>query len=173
AGAVRGQGKTDFELIRDKEVLTPGVVLGPFRDDDEWQLAKWLIKNVGHTATEEFLKLSIISDRAKPSFGGKKDFFEKVDSLPGGAKWHCKVLDTRGDLPDLDKDPTGQTMRREQSELWFRDPVECVRELIGNPAFSHAMRYAPEQLYEDSEGTNEIVNEIWTASWWWEIQVSH
>ncbi|KAJ6629828.1 hypothetical protein B0H10DRAFT_1743319, partial [Mycena sp. CBHHK59/15] len=152
--------KTAFELIRNNEILTPGTVLGPFRDDDEWQLAKWLIKHVGHTATEEFLKLPIISDRAKPSFGGKKDFFEKVDSLPGGAKWHCKLLDTKGDLPDLEKDPTSATMHREQNELWWRDPVECVKELIGNPAFRNVMRYAPEKLYADKDETMEVVNEM-------------
>ncbi|KAJ7462850.1 hypothetical protein FB451DRAFT_1494885 [Mycena latifolia] len=168
AGATYGPGKTVFELIRDEEILTEGMVLGPFRDDDEWQLAKWLIKHVGHTATDEFLKLSIISDRAKPSYDNKTDFFEKVDSLPGGAKWHCKRLDTKGDVPDLDKDPLGKTMRCEQNELWWRDPVECVEELIGNPAFRDAMRYAPEKLYVDE--TTEVVNEMWTASWWWEIQ---
>ncbi|KAJ6611866.1 hypothetical protein B0H10DRAFT_2283854 [Mycena sp. CBHHK59/15] len=171
AGATYGpKAKTAFELIRDNEILTPGTVLGPFWDDDEWQLVKWVIKHVGHTATEKFLKLPIISDRAKPSFGGKKKFFEKVDSLPGGAKWHCKLLDTKGDLPDLEKDPTGATMCREQSELWWRDPVECVKELIGNPVFRDVMRYVPEKLYANKEETIEVVNEMWTASWWWEIQ---
>ncbi|KAF7363212.1 hypothetical protein MVEN_00674000 [Mycena venus] len=162
--------KTAFELIRDAEILKPGMVLGPFRDNDEWQLAKWLIKHVGHTATEEFLKLPIISDRAKPSFGGKNDFFDKIDSLPGGVKWQCKVLDIKGDLADLEKDPTGATMRREQVELWWRDPVECVKELLGNPVFRNVMRYAPEKLYADRGETIEVVNEMWTASWWWEIQ---
>ncbi|KAJ7508692.1 hypothetical protein B0H11DRAFT_1704018 [Mycena galericulata] len=170
AGATYGKGKTAFEIIRDEEILKGGTVLGPFRDDDEWQLAKWLIKHVGHTATEEFLKLSIISERANPSFGGKNDFFDKVDDLPGGVKWHCKRLNTKGDLPDLDKDPTGATMRREENELWWRDPVECVQELIGNPAFRDVMRYAPEKLYVDKEENVEVVNEMWTASWWWEIQ---
>jgi hypothetical protein len=60
AGATYGPGKTAFEIIRDEEILKGGTVLGPFRDDDEWQLAKWLIKHVGHTATEEFLKLPIV-----------------------------------------------------------------------------------------------------------------
>ncbi|KAJ7743569.1 hypothetical protein B0H16DRAFT_1859525 [Mycena metata] len=170
AGATYGSAKTMFELIEDEEILKGGTVLGPFRDDDEWQLAKWLIKHVGHTATDEFLKLSIISERANPSFGDKRDFFEKIDSLPGGVKWHCKLMDTKGDLPDLEKDPTGATMRQEQNELWFRDPVECVQELMGNPAFRHAMRYAPEKLYADAGETVEVVNEMWTASWWWEIQ---
>ncbi|KAF7328215.1 hypothetical protein MVEN_02561200 [Mycena venus] len=110
------------------------------------------------------------SNRAKPSFGGKNDFFEKIDSLPGGVKWQCKVLDIKGDLPDLKKDPTGDTMRREQVELWWRDPVECVKELLGNPVFCNVMRYAPEKLYADRGETIEVVNEMWTASWWWEIQ---
>ncbi|KAJ7040177.1 hypothetical protein C8F04DRAFT_1314136 [Mycena alexandri] len=170
AGATYQPAKTSFELIRDEEILKGGTVLGPFRDDDEWQLAKWLIKHVGHTATEEFLKLPIISDRASPSFGGKKDFFEKVDSLPGGVKWNCKILDTKGDLPDIDIDPTGATMRHEQVELWWRDPVECVKELIGNPAFRNDMRFAPQKLYADGRETVEVINEMWTASWWWEIQ---
>jgi hypothetical protein len=29
----------------------------PFADDDEWELAKWLMKNVSQTATGEFLKM--------------------------------------------------------------------------------------------------------------------
>lgn len=189
AGATYGPGKTAFEIIHDEEILKGGVVLGPFRDDDEWQLAKWLIKHVGHTATEEFLNLSIvscarsflgcirltliqISERASPSYTRKKDFFEKIDSLPGGVKWQCRTLDTKGDLPDLDKDPTGATMKSERLDLWWRDPVECVAELIGNPAFKDAMRYAPQKLYADKEGEVEVIDEMWTASWWWEIQVS-
>ncbi|KAJ7612278.1 hypothetical protein FB45DRAFT_875154 [Roridomyces roridus] len=172
AGATYGGAKTTFELIRDEEVLKDGAVLGPFRDDDEWQLAKWLIKHVGHTATDDFLKLSMIRDRASSSFGSKTEFFDKVDDLPGGVKWRCKRLNTRGNVPDLDKDPTGATMRREENELWWRDPVECVKELIGNPAFRDAMRYAPEQLYADAAGTIEVIDEMWTGSWWWEIQVS-
>ncbi|KAJ6465324.1 hypothetical protein C8R45DRAFT_799465, partial [Mycena sanguinolenta] len=173
AGATYRQDKpvkTAFELIRDEEILKPGVVLGPFRDDDEWQLAKWLIKHVGHTATEEFLNLSIISQRASPSYTRKTDFYEKIDSLPGGVKWQCKSIDVTGDIPDLNKDPSGRTMAGERVELWWRDPVECVAELIGNPAFKEVMRYVPERLFTEQEGGVEVINEMWTASWWWEIQ---
>jgi hypothetical protein len=61
AGATHGPGKTFFEIIHNEEILKEGMVLGPFRDNDEWELAKWLIKHVGHTATQEFLKLPIVS----------------------------------------------------------------------------------------------------------------
>jgi hypothetical protein len=35
------------------------------------------------------------------------------------------------------------------------------------------MRYAPEKVFTAKEGGLEVINEMWTASWWWEIQVSH
>jgi hypothetical protein len=31
--------------------------MAPFGDDDDWHLAKWLLKNVTQAATEEFLKM--------------------------------------------------------------------------------------------------------------------
>jgi hypothetical protein len=41
-------------------------------------------------------------------------------------------------------------------ELWMRDPVECVKELIGNPAFKEMMSFVPERVYADEDGTNRI-----------------
>ncbi|KAJ7160367.1 hypothetical protein C8R46DRAFT_1286061 [Mycena filopes] len=169
-GATYGKGKTTFEVIRDEEVLKGADVLGPFKDEAEWELAKWLIKHVGHTATDEFLKLRMITERARPSYTGKNSFFDKIDELPGGVEWQCKEMDIKGDLPDLDKDPTGATMRGETVELWWRDPVECIRELIGNPMFRDAMRFAPEELYADAQGNNRVFEEMWTGDWWKEMQ---
>ncbi|KAJ6572677.1 hypothetical protein B0H10DRAFT_2444294 [Mycena sp. CBHHK59/15] len=170
AGATYGKGQTTFEKIHDEEILKGAEVLGPFKEEDEWELAKWLIKHVGHTAADEFLKLRIITERARPSYKGKTEFFSKVDDLPSGVKWECKEMDVEGDLPDLDKDPTGATMRREMVELWWRNPVECVRELMGNPMFRDAIQFAPHELYADEQGEIRVINEMWTADWWREIQ---
>ncbi|RDB21586.1 hypothetical protein Hypma_011245 [Hypsizygus marmoreus] len=170
AGKAFGSGKTAFEHIHDDQVLRGAEILGPFRDDEEWNLAKWLIKNVGHNQADVFLKLPIITGRAKPSFQNKAQFLGKIDELPGGVNWLCVDLDVEGDIPDLATDPSGKTMKREATELWYRDPVECVEELMGNPAFRDVMKYAPEQLFKDEKGDIRIVNEMWTATWWWEIQ---
>lgn len=61
AGATYGTAKTSFDIIRDDQVLHGADVWGPFRDDEEWELAKWLIKNVGHNQAAEFLKLGLVS----------------------------------------------------------------------------------------------------------------
>lgn len=61
AGAIFGKAPTTFERIRDDQILIGAEVLGPFESDEEWELAKWLIKNVGHNQAEAFLKLPIVS----------------------------------------------------------------------------------------------------------------
>ena len=59
----------------------------------------------------------------------------------------------------------------EDLELWKRDPVECIKDLIGNPAFQDLMSYVPQRAYTDAEGKNCIFDEMWTADWWWDTQV--
>ena len=65
----------------------------------------------------------------------------------------------------------GETMS-EDLELWMRDPVECVKELIGNPAFKTLMLLVLEHVFADENGTNRIFDEMWTADWWRKTQVS-
>ncbi|KAK0235510.1 hypothetical protein EDD85DRAFT_922575 [Armillaria nabsnona] len=55
-------------------------------------------------------------------------------------------------------------------ELWYRNPVDCIWELMGNPMFHDVMKYAPEKMFANSKGSIQIINEMWTALWWWELQ---
>jgi hypothetical protein len=73
----------------------------------------------------------------------------------------------------VERDLTGEDGMplKEELELWRRDPVECIRELIGNPAFRDVMRYTPECIYADEEGHDRIIDEMWTGDWWWSFQV--
>ena len=59
----------------------------------------------------------------------------------------------------------------EEYELWRRDLIQIIRQLIGNPALEKNMAYAPELVYADSKGTVRQYDEMWTADWWWNIQV--
>ncbi|KAJ7582127.1 hypothetical protein C8J56DRAFT_1015707 [Mycena floridula] len=161
AGATFGDARTTFDKIHDDQVLKYGEVLGPFRDDEEWQLAKWLIKNVGHTQMDHFLKLPIVV----PSFETKDKLLEMVDSLPQGVTWQLERMTVKGDLVSEDGN-----QQIEELEIWYRDPVEVIKELVGNPMFKDVIRYAPEKLYEDKSGEKRVIDEMWTADWWWEIQ---
>lgn len=90
-----------------------------------------------------------------------------IDVLPTGPEWKRSIISVLGDEVDGD----GKLIE-EELELWMRDPVECIRELMQNPAFKESMAYAPERVYRDSEGKNRIYEEMWTGDWWWKAQVS-
>lgn len=155
AGAPCGLSWTLFETIHDDQVLCGAEVLGPFESDEEWQLAKWLIRNVGHNQAEHFLKLPIVSlysahwqiseptlmvtwskiqDCVDPSFMTKDMLMDMINELPHGVDWSYQPVTLHGDLLD----DTGKA-HTEQLKLWYRDPVEIVRELLGNPMFHDVM----------------------------------
>jgi hypothetical protein len=100
------------------------------------------------------------------SFHNIQSLLQKIDALPAGPDWTGELLDVEGDI--LNKGGSPQT---ETVELWCRNPVECVQELIGNPEFKTHMKYAPYRLYMSSDGTNQSWDEMATGSWWWDVQV--
>ncbi len=101
------------------------------------------------------------------SFRSAHTFFKKVDQLRTGPEWLYHTFEVEGDR----KDETGKILE-EPCELWYRDPVECIAELFSNPSFNDSIAYSPERVYADKAGKNRIYDEMWTADWWWNIQVS-
>lgn len=61
AGTPIGKGCSYFEQVRQKQRDCGQDPWAPFEDKDEWELAQWLLLNVGQNATDKFLKLPIVS----------------------------------------------------------------------------------------------------------------
>ena len=70
-------------------------------------------------------------------------------------------------------DEDGKPMPPEKLELWRRNPGDCIKELIGNPAFKVVLRYTPERVYHDKEEKICVYDEMWTGDWWWDTQVHY
>ena len=92
---------------------------------------------------------------------------KKIEQLPQGPEWICDILEIKGDQTDMDENHVMQEV-----ELWRRDPVECIRELIGNPLFRDKLQYGPQLKFLDEEGKVRVYDEMWTGDWWWNTQVS-
>ncbi|KAH9910620.1 hypothetical protein B0H21DRAFT_704948, partial [Amylocystis lapponica] len=165
AGAISGEGRTAFEAHRTGLADAGISEYAPFEDKEEWELAEWLIQNIGQTRTDDFLKLPITRNRTQPSFHNNRAFLKKIDELPIGPGWSCKKVCVKGNKAGEDGDVLG-----EELDLWMRDPVDCIKELLGNPLFREWMAYAPEQVFEDRAGLHRIFDEMWTADWWWDMQ---
>ncbi|KAF8883572.1 hypothetical protein BD779DRAFT_1612257 [Infundibulicybe gibba] len=157
--------KTKFEVLRESKTRAGQDRWAPFAGQDEWELAMWLSKNVGQKSVDEFLKLPITRDRLDLSFRTNYTFLQKVDALPTGPEWECEIITVVGDRIGED----GQKMR-EDLELWYRNPIDCVKELIGNPAFKDYISYTPERVFTSHNGEDRILDEMWTGDWWWDTQ---
>jgi Plavaka transposase len=83
-----------------------------------------------------------IKDGADPAFHNVRVLLKQIDALPDGPNWTCTSFQIKGDLFGTDR-----ALKTEDVELWHRDPVECVKELMGNPAFKGKQFYTPKRVY--------------------------
>lgn len=103
------------------------------------------------------------------SFHNKRAFFQKVDSLPtfNAPEFKCETIEITGDKVDEAGKP--ETI---PAELWMRNPVEVIHQIIGNPALKNDLAYAPVQIFTDESQREQVFNEMNTGHWWWRTQVS-
>ncbi|KAF7361034.1 hypothetical protein MSAN_01133800 [Mycena sanguinolenta] len=166
AGKVYGVCETQFEKILREQKETGQAPWNPCQSEEEWDLLRWLMTSgVSQSKRDEFLKLRVIREGCKPSFSNNRAFLKFVDALPRGPAWHCHLMELTGDEIDEKGDK-----KKEVVELWYRDPIDCVRELLGNPAFRGKQGFAPRRVFMSSGKRNREYTEMWTAKWWWEIQ---
>jgi hypothetical protein len=183
AAKILGKGKTKFQSWQKEQNLHGQNEWAPFHNQKEWDLVQWLIKNVGQKSIDEYLKLPIasictpiqrritnlfqIQEHADLSFHNTYSLMKKIDQLPTGPDWVCDIVNVSGDLEGEDGERMGEDL-----ELWRRNPLECIQELIGNPSFKDKMVFEPAQFFTDEACTNRLIDEAWTGDWWWKAQVS-
>ncbi|KAK7035124.1 hypothetical protein R3P38DRAFT_3493923 [Favolaschia claudopus] len=160
--------ETEYESLRrqqEKENLPPWA---PFETREEWELAQWLMTSgISQGKMDELLKLKAVREKINPSYHNSRSFYQRIDALPRGPGWKCESFSLTGD----EVDGKGQA-KTEVVELWYRDPVECIKELLGNPLFKD-QGYEPSRLFKkfvDEKLENRKFSEMWTADFWWEIQ---
>ena len=61
AAEILGEGKTKFQIWQEERSLDGENEWAPFQNQKEWDLAQWLIRNVGQKSMDEFLKLPFTS----------------------------------------------------------------------------------------------------------------
>lgn len=106
-------------------------------------------------------------DRTQPSFSSSYKLLKKIDSLPVNSEWQCEIINVEGNVIGKGGKP-----KTESIEFWFRDPIKCVQNLIGNPAFRDHISYFPQNVFTSESGNTRIYDEAWTGDWWWAMQVS-
>ena len=113
AADVLGSAKTMFESMKDLQEVSGRGAYTPFTDRHKWELADWLITNMNQQATNEFLKLPIVShinpysrwhllaaqtrEWTQPAYKSMHTLMKLIDQLPTGPEWQCELVDVHGD----------------------------------------------------------------------------
>ncbi|KAG8759585.1 hypothetical protein FRC12_009724 [Ceratobasidium sp. 428] len=135
----------------------------PFADYLEFEFVKWMVVNdISQTARDKLIKLPIV-ERCGLSFGSNYALNKLLDKLPSaGPRWTRIQRTITGTI----KDAKGKPLQ-EDIEIWVRDIVDLVRELIGNASFGQKLVFVPRRV--ETNGSRKI-DEMWTADWWMDIQ---
>lgn len=76
-----------------------------------------------------------------------------INTIPSRALWHTTYLS----FPDNPE---------EQHMVQYRDPLEAICTLLGNPAHAKNIVYKPCKVFADESKENQIYSEMWTGKWW-------
>lgn len=60
----------------------------------------------------------------------------------------------------------------EVCEVFYRDVIDCIKSLFGDPNFTPFLRFAPEKHYTDDTKGIRMYHDMHTGRWWWATQVS-
>lgn len=101
---------------------------------------------------------------AAPPFHNHADLYDRIDSSSvGDAPWTDFTVSYDGDIPEGESEPP-EWMTQEY-QVWFRDPVQLMRNLVANPDFKNEFDYTPYQEY-DQQGKHRY-QDLMSGDWAW------
>ncbi|KAH9020914.1 hypothetical protein EDB84DRAFT_1441645 [Lactarius hengduanensis] len=128
----------------------------PFSSKMEWEIARWAkLRGPGSTAFNELMSIEGVTERLGLSFKNTKELDGIIDSkLPGRPSFQRHVV----------------MVGSEVCEVYYRDVIECIRSLFGDPNFTPYLRFAPEKHYTDDTKDTRMYHDMHTGKWWWSTQ---
>ncbi|TFK58599.1 hypothetical protein BDN72DRAFT_737169, partial [Pluteus cervinus] len=121
----------------------------------EWKLARWAkVSKISATALTELLSIEGVVQKLELSFTSANELNELIDQLPSRPKFQREEIELGG----------------ETFEVYFRDVLECVKALFGDPTLAPHMVFAPELHYLDASKQTRAFHDMHTGDWWWATQ---
>jgi len=82
--------------------------------------------------------------RQIPPFRSARHLYDVIDNTPlAGMKWSKFYVKYAGNQPSSNRPPwMDQTF-----DVWFRDPLACLRNMLANPDFKDSFDYGPYREY--------------------------
>ncbi|KDQ49252.1 hypothetical protein JAAARDRAFT_201038 [Jaapia argillacea MUCL 33604] len=117
----------------------------PFTSKIDWEFAQWA----------KLTSMCSIPEKLGLSFKNSRELNKIVDKhLPGRPRFKHEQIVIGGEAFDI----------------YFRDILECIRALYGDPEFAPYLVFKPERHYADEDCTIRLYHDMHTGKWWWATQ---
>ncbi|KAH9910856.1 uncharacterized protein B0H18DRAFT_820781, partial [Fomitopsis serialis] len=138
--------------------LDPNQKWRPFASELDWRVAMWVVReDVGQKSLNRFLSIPGVVEKLGLTFKDVRELFMKIDAIPEMAAWKTSSL-AFPDRPD------------EKHLVRYRDILEAIKALLGNPSYAKYIVYRPKRVFTDRSRTKRIFTEMWTGLWWNAVQ---
>ncbi|KAI5835810.1 hypothetical protein K523DRAFT_217684, partial [Schizophyllum commune Tattone D] len=126
----------------------------PFASELDWRIALWAVKeDVSQGAFNRLLAIPGVYERLGLSFKNTYHMHKTINKLDKRAgEWHTELM-RYPDTPD------------EEHVLYFREPLEAIRSLWGDPTLAQHLVYRPSQVFADATRADRVYSEMWTGKW--------
>ncbi|KAI0039113.1 hypothetical protein FA95DRAFT_1504627 [Auriscalpium vulgare] len=130
----------------------------PFSCHEDWEFGFFLAESsLSNDEIDALLRLYLMA-RLAVSFHTAKQLRSKVELLPSGPRWKSKAITLPG------------YATKSPMKLFYRDSLECLEHLFGNPLFDGHMDYRPKQVYTAAEHAIRVFSEWMTGDVAWKMQ---
>ncbi|KDQ65236.1 hypothetical protein JAAARDRAFT_188479 [Jaapia argillacea MUCL 33604] len=122
----------------------------------DWEIAHWAkLHGAGSTAFSELLAIEEIATLLGLSYKNSQELNAIIDKQLSSGR------------PQFQREEI--VVGSEAFEVFFRDIIECIKALWGDPEFSPYL-LAPECHFVDAEKKVQVYFDMNTGMWWWSTQ---
>ncbi|KAI0632643.1 hypothetical protein C8Q77DRAFT_1218165 [Trametes polyzona] len=153
----RPRERTAYETYQkyiDAENVNP---YAPFTSRMDWEVARWAkMRGPGSTAVSELLQIEELATLLGLSYKNSRELNMIVDE---------KLTSNRPRFIRREIVVAGEVF-----EVYYRDVLQCIRALYGDPEFAGLLVFVPEKHYSDAAHTKRVYFDVHTGKWWWSTQ---
>ncbi|PIL30260.1 hypothetical protein GSI_07438 [Ganoderma sinense ZZ0214-1] len=129
----------------------------PFHSRIDWEVGRWAkLRGATSTAVMELLKIKGLAELLGLSFTSARELNAIVDDglSSGRPRFIRREIKVAGEV----------------FEVFYRDIIQCICALYGDPEFTGLLVFTPERHYADADRTVRVYFDMHTGRWWWDTQ---
>ncbi|KAG1796311.1 uncharacterized protein HD556DRAFT_1467804 [Suillus plorans] len=139
----------------------------PFRNRTEFETAEFFFIENQTPATQinrllDLWASTLTKHNDRPPFADYRDLYKTIDNIPvGDVKWQSFSAQYTGARPDVAPPWMDQTF-----DVWYRDPHQVVRNMLGNPDYVQEFDYRPYREFS-TDGDVRQWKDFMSGDWAW------